>query len=83
MHKREISGEKAKVAVSKVMSSGGKAIVPETKRTRSKSAPSTLADRVKSRVRIVSTGKTSGPSKRVSLRVAFRCTIFNCHGVEL
>ena len=83
MQKREISGEKAKVAVSKVMSSGRKAIVPETKRTRSKSAPSTLADRVKSRVRIVSTGKTSGPAKRISLCVAFCCTIYKCHGVEL
>ena len=83
MQKREISGEKANVAVSKVLSSSDKANVSETKRTRSKSAPSTLADRVKSRVRIVSTGKTSGPGKQKSLPVAFRCTISNCHGVEL
>ena len=67
MEKRLVSGEKANVAVSKVMSSGGKVNAPEPTRTRSKSAPSTLADRVKSRVRIVSTGKTSGPGKRILL----------------
>ena len=48
-----------------------------------KSAPSTLADRVKSRVRIVSTGKTSGPGNCLLLCVAGFSTIYNFHGVEL
>ena len=54
MEQRTVSRQTASTAVSKVVSGSHEALLREgTERRRSKSAPMTLADRVKSRVRVV------------------------------
>ena len=65
MEQRTISNVKANAAVSKLpavkrQSASEKA---QVERKRSSSAPSCLAERLQSKVRVVRTGKTSGPGK--------------------
>ena len=71
-----MSRQTASMAVSQVVSGSNEGLLREgTERRRSKSAPMTLADRVKSRVRVVRTGKTSGPGWYLYLHV-FEVTVF-------
>ena len=75
MEPRTISNVKANVAVSKIPE-GSRAREQEKVQVvghRSRSAPSTVAERVKTRVRVVRTGKTSGPGKASILKINKHC----------
>ena len=64
MERRTVSRQTASLTVAQVVPGSDEGLSIEgVARRRSKSAPMTLADRVKSRVRVVKTGKTSGPGQ--------------------
>ena len=65
MEPRTISTVKANVAVSQIPVGSREPVKEKLQLVghRSKSAPNTVAERVNTRVRVVRTGKTSGPGK--------------------